>query len=161
MAEADRIVSALSALGGDLTVSISFAVATELLVAADEAEVQTSSLVGVLLALSVVLGATPDAAAATAARVRALCTSSAAARAASDDGDGDDDGQDGILAFIGLFVRILQRIAASVCVQLVAASVASSQPLRSVRIVTLLGVAVFFVFVENAAFMGRVPRRAR
>ena len=47
----------------------------------------------------------------------------------------------------------------SICVQLIAANVRVQQPLRAVRVITLLGVAVFFVFLESTATLGRVQQR--
>ena len=51
---------ALSALGGDLTLSISFAVAHELLDAARDAELGEAELIGIVLSTSIVLSALPN-----------------------------------------------------------------------------------------------------
>ena len=74
----------------------------------------------------------------------------------------EKDGEvSGLLAFLALFVRVAQRISMSICVQLIAANVRVQQPLRVVRVITLLGVAVFFVFLESTATVGRVQQRGR
>ena len=64
----------------------------------------------------------------------------------------------GILEFITLLVRMAQRISISICVQLLASNVRSRQPLRSVRVVSLLGVAIFFLFLESTSSVGNANR---
>jgi len=54
-----------------------------------------------------------------------------------------------VLDFAMLAVEIIQRILVAVSIQLLAASVRSQQPSRMVRMVSLSGLAVFFVFVES------------
>ena len=66
----------------------------------------------------------------------------------------------GVVAFLGLFVSIFQRISVSIVVQLLAANVRTQQPLRAVRVLTLLSVAVFFLFLEATGKVGRVKRLA-
>ena len=53
------------------------------------------------------------------------------------------------LGFLALVVNILQRILVAISVQLLAASVRSQQESRLVRTVSLIGLAIFFVFVES------------
>ena len=53
------------------------------------------------------------------------------------------------LDFLALVVNILQRILVAITVQLLAASVRAQQESRLVRTVSLIGLAVFFVFVES------------
>ena len=193
---------ALSSLGGDLTFSVSWSVATELLDAARETQLGEAELIAIVLGFSVVLGALPTAMALARAeadkfwtlldayrrRVSRLSKAQAelkqrtgegavperpaadgattAARTAAGDagtGDASTTGRDGALAlngtdpvqagessgiaaFLGLFVSIFQRISVSIVVQLLAANVRTQQPLRAVRVLTLLSVAVFFLF---------------
>ena len=73
--------------------------------------------------------------------------------------DPTDADKSGLLAFLALFVKVAQRIVMSICVQLIAANVHVTQPLRTVRVFTLMGVAVFFVFLESTATLGRVVPR--
>lgn len=78
-----------------------------------------------------------------------------------DDGDAVDavddaavaseEQQRGLLEFISLMLSIAQRITLSISVQVLAYSVKTNQPSRLVRVTTLLGVVVFFVFFESAA----------
>ena len=53
------------------------------------------------------------------------------------------------LDFLALVVNILQRILVAITVQLLAASVRAQQESRLVRTVSLIGLAIFFVFVES------------
>lgn len=151
---------ALSALGGDLTLSISFAVAHELLDAARDAELGEAELIGIVLSTSIVLSALPN--------VLWLARTEVVVAWAVYKGQkppirpNEKDGEvSGLLAFLALFVRVAQRISMSICVQLIAANVQVQQPLRVVRVITLLGVAVFFVFLESTATVGRVQQRRR
>lgn len=149
---------ALSALGGDLTLSISFAVARELLDAAKEAQIGEAELIGIVLTVSIVLSALPNALWLARTEVAAAWAVARGRRPriAPDPSDAD---RSGLLAFLALFVKVAQRIVMSICVQLIAANVHVTQPLRTVRVFTLMGVAVFFVFLESTATLGRVVGR--
>jgi hypothetical protein len=155
---------ALSALGGDLTLSISFAVAHELLDAARDAELGEAELIGIVLSTSIVLSALPNVL--WLARTEVVVAygtwlyNSGKTTVRPMTRPNPNDGEvSGLLAFLALFVRVAQRISMSICVQLIAANVQVQQPLRVVRVITLLGVAVFFVFLESTATVGRVQRR--
>jgi hypothetical protein len=128
---------ALTSLGGDLTFSVAWAIARELLDAGNEAQLTEAELVGMVLCTSIVLTAV--------ARQRQNIEHLLG-------------GSFGMLDFVGIFVEIAQRISMSVCVQLLAGNVHTQQPLRSVRIVTLLGVAVFFVFLQSTAALNAESR---
>lgn len=149
---------ALSSLGGDLTLSISFAVARELLDAATEAQVGEAELIGIVLTVSIVLSALPNALWLAKTEVAAAWAVSQGKRPRMSSSDAGTDSS-GLLAFFALFVKVSQRITMSICVQLIAANVHVTQPLRAVRVFTLIGVAVFFVFLESTATLGRVARR--
>lgn len=149
---------ALSALGGDLTLSISFAVARELLDAAKEAQVGEAELIGIVLTVSIVLSALPNALWLARTEV-AAAWSLAQGKVPRIVPNPSDAESSGLLAFLALFVKVSQRITMSICVQLIAANVHVTQPLRAVRVFTLIGVAVFFVFLESTATLGRVARR--
>lgn len=151
---------ALSALGGDLTLSISFAVAHELLDAARDAELSEAELIGIVLSTSIVLSALPNLL--WLARTEIVVLYATLTRRTARPPlrpDPKDSEVSGLLAFLALFVRVAQRISMSICVQLIAANVHVQQPLRAVRVITLLGVAVFFVFLESTATLGRVQQR--
>ena len=150
---------ALSALGGDLTLSIAWAIAHELLDAAKDAELSEAELIGIVLSTSIILSALPNV-------VWLARTEVSAAWAAWNRmpvpirPNPNVTDTSGLLAFLALFVKVAQRISMSICVQLVAANVHVQQPLRSVRVITLLGVAVFIVFLESTATLGRVQQRS-
>jgi len=145
---------ALSALGGDLTFSVSWSVASELLDAAREAQLGEAELIAIVLGLSIVLSALPaglSIARVEVARFWAIMTGKPLTNC-----NGGAAEVSGIFAFMGLFVNIFQRISVSIVVQLLAANVRAQQPLRVVRVLTLLTVAVFFLFLEATATVGRV-----
>tara|TARA_Y100000817_G_C16857302_1_gene544510 strand:- start:2569 stop:3027 length:459 start_codon:yes stop_codon:yes gene_type:complete len=144
---------ALGALGSDLAFSVSFGIARELLDAATDAQISDDELIGVVLALSIVLGALP--------RSFSLAYDELAKRrwlglSVSDESEGPSNS--GLLAFVNLLVDIARRISVSISVQLLAANVRAKQPQRAVRIVSLLSVAVFFLFLEATSSLGKRHR---
>ena len=147
---------ALSALGGDLTLSISFAVARELLDAANEAQIGEAELIGIVLTISIVLSALPNALWLARTEVLALWS---ILQGRKPNLDPPPTSKSGLLEFLALFVKVAQRITMSIAVQLIASNVKVTQPLRAVRVSTLIGVAVFFVFLESTATLGRVASR--
>ena len=185
-------VDAVARLGPDLTFSVSWSVATELLDAAREWQLGEAELIALVLGLAIVLGGLPAAVSVARAKgvlahIWAVVVRCACACAGGDGGRGrgrgrgrgvhaatrlhsmptdataaaaSDGGTSGIGAFFGLFVGIYQRISVSVVVQLLAAHVRTQQSLRIVRVLTLLTVAVFFLFLESTATMGRIRPRS-
>tara|TARA_X000001036_G_scaffold309885_1_gene288610 strand:- start:178 stop:699 length:522 start_codon:yes stop_codon:yes gene_type:complete len=166
--------SALAGLGSDLAFTISFAIARELLDGANEAGISQDELVAVVLALGVIFAALPRTATSLWRELPSLpwpgrrgATGVAGVGGA---GGGDKgakgDGADGAHApdpsgvgeFLKLIVDMGKRISVSVCVQLLASNVRSKQPLRSVRIVLLFGVVMYFLFLDA---MGNVGARKR
>jgi len=57
-----------------------------------------------------------------------------------------------------LLIDIAQKISVSISVQLLAANVRTLQPLRAVRVVSLLTVAIFFLFLEATSTIGTNSR---
>lgn len=151
----------LSSLGADLTFSVSWSVARELLDGASESQLGEDELIGIVLGVSVVLTALPKVLMSLSAELPRFWRWATNTPPPSDVATLPTEGS-GLIAFIGVFVSIAQRISVSLVVQLLAANVRSQQPLRSVRILTLLSVAVFFLFLESTATVGRVaPRKAQ
>jgi len=146
---------ALGSLGSDLAFSVSFGIATELLDAANEAHLSEEELIAIVLALSVVLAAMPSS-------FRAVRRELAKVRNTENGTGGTTDDEEqppsGILEFATLLVRMAQRISISICVQLLSANVRSRQPLRAVRIVSLLAVSIFFLFLESTSGVGQNNR---
>lgn len=150
---------ALSSLGSDLAFSVSYSIASELLSSADEAGLSEEELIGIVLTLAVVLGALPSSLAAVRDEAMWRLNPEAAKEAKRRRAAGESPpSRSGLLEFFRLFFSMAQRIAVSICVQLVASNVRSRQPLRSVRIVSLLGVSIFFLFLESTSAVGQNAR---
>lgn len=148
---------ALSSLGGDLTFAISWAVANELLAAAKDAQLGEAELVAIVLFSSICFSALPKAL--LMARVETMRAIAVRYGQPPPSYSTVKVSSSGLLAFLGIFLRISQRISLSVCVQLLTANVQANQPLRAVRVLTMLGTAVFFLFLESTATLGRVETR--
>lgn len=171
---------ALTALGADLSFSVSYSIASELLAAASEADVTEEELICIVLGLSVLIAAVPSSLQA-ARRVATDAWSAAtnwwrrgrsvppvasgAASGAKCDkpsagaGAGAASAHSDVLEFLLVLLRMAHRIAISVCVQLLASNVRTKQPLRSVRIASLLAVSLFFLFLESASRLGTAQQR--
>ena len=152
----DSTNAAFSALGSDLTVSISFSVALEFVGAAREQQLADDELTAILVAIVIALTSLKSFTDAQIAR--ALARECEIVKRSK--GDGDDvvvisDGNRGVLEFASLLLSILQRIGLSVSIQVLSLSVRAAQVSRWSRILTLLGVVSFFIFLESAAMSRR------
>ncbi len=165
----------LSSIGSDLSVSVSFNIAHELLDAADDEQLAADELISLVLGFAIICTAVQSRlnkaledrrkSAITSARRKAqegveaikklhgdavgdIITEGfvhAAEHAAVSELASKRSGLD----FLALVVNILQRILVAISVQLLAASVRAQQESRLVRTVSLIGLAIFFVFVES------------
>jgi hypothetical protein len=142
---------ALGSLGSDLAFSVSFGIGQELLSAAREAQMSEDELVASVLILSIVFTALP--------RTFRVATVELRKLGVLDRKPRPTDAESGLLQFVSLLVDIAKRIAISLTVQLLAANVRAKQPNRVVRIVSLLSVAVFFLFLEASSSIGTKVRR--
>lgn len=159
---------ALGSLGSDLAFSVSLGIAHELLDAAQEAHLTEDELIAIVLAVSVLLAALPSTVRALRKQyIEIIRARSASGKDPNKEKPGESNGGDGsvhavepsgILEFFTLLVRMSQRISLSICVQLVASNVRSRQPLRSVRVVSLLAVSIFFLFLESTSSVGNARR---
>ena len=165
----------LSSIGSDLSVSVSFNIAHELLDAAEDEQLAADELISLVLGFAIICTAVQSRLNKALADRRKSAIESARRKA--------KDGVDAIkklhgkavgdvitegfvhaaehaavselatkrsgLDFLALVVNILQRILVAISVQLLAASVRSQQESRLVRTVSLIGLAIFFVFVES------------
>ena len=133
----------LSSIGSDLSVSVSFNIANELLLAANDEQLSEDELIGLVLGFTVVFAAVQARLALMLAkrRERAEAGSKEELRELKD--------PHSMLDFAYLLVSIAQRIGVAISVQLLAQSVRTQQPSRLVRVVSLVGLATFFVFVES------------
>ena len=149
-------LGALTSISSDLAVSVSFQVASELLDAAHETDTREDELIGMVLSVSIGLSALKTLLEYV-KRKRLL-----SAEQQRKDAEAKQDlskqraserllYEKSLLDFALLFVSIMTRIAFAVEVQLVAASARARQTSRGARILSLIGLAVFFVFVESSA----------
>jgi hypothetical protein len=149
---------ALNSLGSDLAFSVSFSIATQLLDAANEQSLSEEELVGVVLAVSIILGAMPSGFKAVRKEIRSVFAQKKSASQSSPPSTPTPESAKpppprvgGLMEFASLLVSMAQRISLSICVQLLSSNVTARQPLRSVRIVSLLGVSIFFLFLESTS----------
>lgn len=171
----------LSSIGSDLSVSVSFNIANELLEWCHDAQLGQDELIALVTGFAIVftaLQARTDALLRerrrlVVARAREDAGSKLAALKQANEGGGSalgplgpafdatfvkeaersalarlQDRRSG-LDFVALIVSICQRIFLAISIQLLAASVRTQQPSRLVRTISLVGLAVFFVFVES------------
>ena len=144
---------ALSSIGSDLSFAVSFAIANELLAAAREQQLEDAELIGIVLLTSICLSALPKA-------LVVLSTESTKLLAIMHNVpyeskmDLAHSTEQGILGFAAFLLQIFQRISLTVTIQLVTAAVQTAQPLRSVRLLSLLSVLFFFVFLRQTATIG-------
>ena len=165
----------LSSIGSDLSVSVSFNIASELLAAANDEQIAADELISLVLGFAIIFSAVQARLNKTLSDRRRSVVEKARLQARSRVAElkklhGETLGgvfSDGFvhaaehaavselatkrsgLDFLALVVNILQRILVAISVQLLAASVRSQQESRLVRTVSLIGLAIFFVFVES------------
>lgn len=168
----------LSSIGSDLSVSVSFNIANELLDAANDAQLGQDELIALVVGFTIVFSALQARMEALLRARRRLVVARARAEAQGVIAElreadvmfsrplwGKQDElyikeaersalaklQDrrSALDFGALIVSICQRIFLAISIQLLAASVRTQQPSRLVRTISLVGLAVFFVFVES------------
>lgn len=168
----------LSSIGSDLSVSVSFNIANELLEAAHDEQLSEDELISLVLGFAIIFSAIQSrlnkalgdrkAAVARSAREKARdAVAKLVAVRPELSGLLDDSfvreaertavaelvNKRSSLDFLALLVSICQRILVAISVQLLAASVKAQQPSRLVRTVSLVGLSLFFVFLE--ALTGR------
>ena len=156
--------ASISAISSDLSVSVSFVIASELVEAAREDGMRNDELAAVLVAVVVLMTAAKSmvgrwqASSLTngTARVKALATHRATSLGV-DDVDAfvksavEEAGlRKGLLAFVSELLSIATRISLSVTIQVLAVSVSATGSSRLLRVGTLLSVVFFFLFFENA-----------
>lgn len=129
---------ALSGLGSDVAFSISFTIATELRDGALSSGWRLEELILTVFAIAVLLSVIPS----TLYRIRTLLQPEQVQSEAN---------RKTLLSFVTLLVEMAQRISITLAIQLVANTAISHEPLRAVRVLTLLSVAIFFIFLQNGS----------
>jgi hypothetical protein len=174
--------SLLSSIGSDLSVSVSFNIARELLEGANDLQMGEDELIGLVLGFAMVAAALQsrlskalrDRQSRVVAKARSEAEELIAGLRAKELfappvekmplwGKQDElyvkeaeraalaklQDRRSVLDFASLLVSICSRILIAISIQLLAASVRAQQQSRVVRTVSLIGLAVFFVFVES------------
>ncbi|MBN38148.1 MAG: hypothetical protein CMI29_06725 [Opitutae bacterium] len=165
----------LSSIGSDLSVSVSFNIASELLDAAKDEQIAADELISLVLGFAIIFSAVQARLNKTLEDRRKSVVEKARSKArarVSQLKELHGEALGGLFSegfvhsaehaavnelatkrsgidFLALVVNILQRILVAISVQLLAASVRSQQESRLVRTVSLIGLAIFFVFVES------------
>ena len=164
----------LSSIGSDLSVSVSFNIANELLEAAHDEQLSEDELISLVLGFAIIFSAIQsrlnkalgDRRAAVARSAREKARDAVAklvavrpelsglldesfVREAERTAVEELANKRSSLDFLALLVSISQRILVAISIQLLAASVKAQQPSRLVRTVSLVGLAMFFVFLES------------
>ena len=129
----------LNAVGSDLAFSISFTIAADLRRTAEETGVSEYELVTLMLLLSITFTTLPVLGEEIVSRASFFCTGVGAQH------------MHALFGFLDLLVSIARRIALSLMIQLVA-NAAIAQPVsRVARVLSLLSVATFFLFLQGSA----------
>ena len=145
---------ALSSIGSDLSFAVSFAIANELLAAAREEQIEDSELVGIVLMTSVCLSALPKALLILSVEVPKMVSIARGNQVDTSVKPTQTIPENGLIGFAGFLLQIFQRISLTATIQLVTSAVQAAQPLRTVRLLSLLGVLFFFVFLRQTAAIG-------
>tara|TARA_B100000575_G_scaffold194892_1_gene157510 strand:+ start:4035 stop:4484 length:450 start_codon:yes stop_codon:yes gene_type:complete len=130
---------ALGALASDLAFSVSFGIGRELLDAARDSNMTEDELVAAVLVLTVLLSALPKTIGHAFNELRARGVLPKLKH---------EEVPQGVVQFANILVDITRRICVSLAVQLLSANVRTRQTDRAVRIVSLISVAIFFLFLE-------------
>lgn len=133
--------SALDYIASDLSFTLSYQIAVELLAASREADMADDALVGMVIVVGIVLNTVPR----TITALQRLATTRSPQEIAS------SYRERGTLAFLTRFLRVCERIVLSIVVQLIANAARSEQPVRLQRILALASTSLFFLFLDNAA----------
>ena len=129
--------SALTSISADLSVSISFQVAMELVNGAEESDFEEDELVAIVLGVAILLAA-----------ARSMLTEIRSKRQSKKK---QESNERTLLDFVILITQISGRIALSPTVQLLASAARGSQTSRAARVLALLSLSVFFVWIESSS----------
>lgn len=132
---------ALDYIASDLSFTLAFQIALELLAASREGDLTDETLVAFVIALGIVINAVPR----TALSLVFLRTGVRPRDALR------DVRPNGSLAFLLRFLKVAERILLSIVVQLIASSARGSQSVRTQRVLSLASTSLFFLFLEKSS----------
>lgn len=132
---------AIDYIASDLSFTISYSIARELLDMAQEADMTDDALVAFIIVVGIVLNTVPR----TFTMAQRMLTSRTRRDIAN------DFKKKSVLAFLVRFLKIAERIVFSITIQLIAGSARSEQPVRAQRVLTLASVSLFFMFLEQTS----------
>ena len=130
----------LSSLGGDLALVIGLSIGRELLAASAEAQLTQVELVITLLVCNALLLKLPT-------WLALLRLWAGSPRGGGGGGAGGPD--KGLIDFVDALLMLTRRLLLAALSQVLADTVSNAIPLRSVRVVSLLTTATFFVFMSS------------
>ena len=136
--------NALSSLASDTTPILAMLVSSELLEAAESAQLGEAELAACVLLVSILLGGLPRA-------LYNLEHQFIKSRPGTP--------PLGIIGFIANITNLFTRTALAVLVNLVARLVTSTVPSRAVRVLTLLTTAMLFLYLQSGMRIGGVGKR--
>jgi hypothetical protein len=135
--------AAIDYVASDLSFTLAFQIALELLSASREADLTDDTLVAYVIALGILINTVPR-------------TALSAYRLYSGKEPRDvlqELRQNGALAFLIRFLKIAERIILSVIIQLIASSARGGQAVRLQRVLSLASTSLFFMFLEKSSTM--------
>ena len=147
------LTDALTSLGGDLTLSVSFAVAKELNDAATDSELGDTEFIAVLVVLTSILAALPSLVYLGHVQTRRVWRYLLGRPAVPTD---TTPHPNSLTGFTALLFNISHSVLLGTTSQVVASKVQKKVPIRGVRIVTLLSIAVFFLFLQSTSSIARI-----
>lgn len=139
---------ALSALGSDLAFSVSYTIAVELRESATEWGLTTNELVTIIFVISMILVTVPTV-------IEQFFVGPYGSMVARFVSCNNNEPLVSLGNFCKLLLTISQRIAISLLIQLVANSAVAQEGSRGTRVLSLLSVAVFFLFLQSGASFDR------
>tara|TARA_B110000046_G_scaffold172608_2_gene194534 strand:- start:384 stop:881 length:498 start_codon:yes stop_codon:yes gene_type:complete len=152
--------AALARLGGDLPFMISFSVGNELKTSALELGLHLDELITLAFVLYVMVSALRSSLSSLEEQIGNILHAvwnrrRFTGRAAPQPSVTDDTRSP--FKFVEGVLDMAERITLQLAVQLVASSVNMTQSIRTVRILSLLSVSIFFMFIQEGATLSRGP----
>ena len=164
-------LSALSTVSADLSIAVSLQASEELVQAAEEVGMRTDELIGIVLGLAVILSALQEFLSfVSAARHRSKLSEASVfirRRVLEELPSATESkrkerytelealerdrimSEKGLVELVLLFVSVFARISLSITIQLLAQSARARQTNRGARVVSLLALVCFFVFLQS------------